>query len=115
VWGYTYWSLIDNFEWVKGLTPKFGLYGVDRATKARTPTQGVEAYQAIIQAGKVTPATCRSTRRSRLRGQLSQGRGSMRRRRVGGDAGHPAPPRGCGSGSASTRTKESSSSTSARS
>jgi beta-glucosidase/6-phospho-beta-glucosidase/beta-galactosidase len=55
VWGYTYWSLIDNFEWAKGLTPKFGLYGVDRTTKARTPTKGVAAYQAIIQAGKVTP------------------------------------------------------------
>ena len=56
MWGYTYWSLVDNFEWAKGFAPKFGLYHVDYATQTRTATKGVAAYQAIIQAGgKITP------------------------------------------------------------
>ena len=56
VLGYTYWSLLDNFEWAKGFAPKFGLYHVDYGRGARTPTQGVAAYQAVIQAGGVTEA-----------------------------------------------------------
>ncbi len=34
--GYFYWSLLDNFEWVLGYMPRFGLVGVDRATQERT-------------------------------------------------------------------------------
>ena len=34
--GYLYWSLLDNFEWVLGYRPTFGLVAVDRMTQART-------------------------------------------------------------------------------
>jgi beta-glucosidase len=35
--GYVHWSLLDNFEWMLGFAPTFGLVAVDRETFARTP------------------------------------------------------------------------------
>ena len=34
--GYFYWSLLDNFEWLFGYGPQFGLIAVDRDTQMRT-------------------------------------------------------------------------------
>jgi beta-glucosidase len=34
--GYVAWSLLDNFEWMSGFEPKFGVVGVDLATQRRT-------------------------------------------------------------------------------
>jgi len=34
--GYLYWSLLDNFEWDKGFTPRFGLIDVNYDTYQRT-------------------------------------------------------------------------------
>jgi beta-glucosidase len=34
--GYIHWSLIDNFEWIFGYGPRFGLISVDRSTMKRT-------------------------------------------------------------------------------
>jgi len=35
--GYWAWSLLDNYEWLHGYRPRFGLVAVDRETQARTP------------------------------------------------------------------------------
>jgi beta-glucosidase len=35
--GYVHWSLLDNFEWMLGFAPTFGLVAVDRETFVRTP------------------------------------------------------------------------------
>lgn len=33
--GYFYWSLLDNYEWLLGYAPRFGLVAVDRSTQHR--------------------------------------------------------------------------------
>lgn|GEM_PF-2087144 len=33
--GYIHWSLPDNFEWLMGYRPRFGLIAVDRSTQQR--------------------------------------------------------------------------------
>jgi beta-glucosidase len=34
--GYVTWSLLDNWEWMFGFEPKFGIVAVDRVTQQRT-------------------------------------------------------------------------------
>lgn len=46
--GYFYWSLLDNFEWREGFTPKFGLIAVDRQTQNRVPRQSAYVYRDLI-------------------------------------------------------------------
>ncbi len=52
--GYYHWSLHDNFEWADGYKIPFGLYRVDKETKARTPTESAEVYGKIAK-GNVLP------------------------------------------------------------
>ena len=35
--GYIHWSMLDNYEWLEGYRPKFGLVEVDRETQLRKP------------------------------------------------------------------------------
>lgn len=40
--GYFYWSALDNFEWLFGYRPKFGLIAVDRETQRRSVKPSAE-------------------------------------------------------------------------
>ena len=40
--GYIAWTAFDNFEWIFGYGPKFGLIAVDRATQERTPKESAK-------------------------------------------------------------------------
>jgi beta-glucosidase len=47
VHGYLYWSLVDNYEWLDGFGPKFGLYEVDRVNMSRRPRPSVETFRSL--------------------------------------------------------------------
>ena len=46
--GYYYWSFLDNFEWLFGYKPRFGLVEVDRTTQKRKEKDSLKFYQKII-------------------------------------------------------------------
>jgi beta-glucosidase len=48
--GYTYWSLLDNFEWAFGYGPRFGLVACDRTTFERTPKPSATWYGQVARA-----------------------------------------------------------------
>jgi beta-glucosidase len=47
--GYYHWSLVDNFEWERGWTQRFGLWGLDLETQARIRRPSVDLYAEICK------------------------------------------------------------------
>jgi beta-glucosidase len=49
VMGYLHWSLLDNFEWIRGSAPKMGLVAVNRTTFERSPKPSAAHFGAIAR------------------------------------------------------------------
>jgi beta-glucosidase len=53
VLGYVHWTLMDNFEWIFGYKPHFGLYAVDRQNFKRRAKPSAAVLAAIARANAV--------------------------------------------------------------
>jgi beta-glucosidase len=53
--GYYHWTLVDNFEWAEGWSPRFGLYSLSLKNKSRKPRQSAQLYADIIRTNAITP------------------------------------------------------------
>lgn len=51
--GYFHWSLMDNFEWDKGLNPRFGLIEIDYKTLKRKPRPSAYYYAEICRTNRL--------------------------------------------------------------
>ena len=51
--GYFHWSLMDNFEWVSGYQPMFGLYSLKPGTKNRKMRRSARFFATIARDGTV--------------------------------------------------------------
>ncbi|MBI4341201.1 MAG: glycoside hydrolase family 1 protein [Candidatus Omnitrophica bacterium] len=51
--GYCYWSLLDNFEWADGYTPRFGIVEVDYATQRRTVRDSGKRYAEVCRSNRL--------------------------------------------------------------
>jgi beta-glucosidase len=48
--GYFHWTLVDNFEWERGWTQRFGLWALDEETQARRKRPSADLYAEICRA-----------------------------------------------------------------
>jgi beta-glucosidase len=55
--GYFHWSLVDNFEWERGWTHRFGLYAVDTETQQRTPRTSARLYAEVCRSRALSSET----------------------------------------------------------
>jgi beta-glucosidase len=46
--GYFAWSLLDNFEWDRGYSQRFGIVWVDYKTQQRIPKDSALWYRGVI-------------------------------------------------------------------
>ncbi len=51
--GYLYWSLLDNFEWAHGYTPRFGLIEVDYSTQARRVRESARRFADVCRTNRL--------------------------------------------------------------
>lgn len=54
--GYLHWATTDNFEWLHGFEPRFGLAAVDYQTLRRTVRSSARTYEAICRSGELLVA-----------------------------------------------------------
>ena len=54
--GYYHWSLVDNFEWERGWSQRFGLWELDRETQARKKRPSADLYKAICHSNSLSSA-----------------------------------------------------------
>jgi beta-glucosidase len=47
--GYFHWTLVDNFEWERGWTQRFGLWELDVQTQARSKRRSADLYAEICR------------------------------------------------------------------
>ncbi len=47
--GYFHWTLVDNFEWERGWSQRFGLWALDTETQARRKRPSADLYAAICR------------------------------------------------------------------
>ncbi len=52
--GYFHWSLVDNFEWERGWSQRFGLWGLDVQTQARIRRRSVDLYAEICRQNAIS-------------------------------------------------------------
>jgi beta-glucosidase len=52
--GYFYWTLVDNFEWERGWSQRFGLWELDLETQVRRKRPSVDLYAEICQENGLT-------------------------------------------------------------
>jgi beta-glucosidase len=55
--GFYYWTLVDNFEWERGWTQCFGLWGLNPDTQERIWRPSVDLYTAICKDNGLTRDT----------------------------------------------------------
>ena len=51
--GFFPWSLLDNFEWAKGYSQRFGLVRVDYSTQRRIPKLSFGWYRGVIRSNRI--------------------------------------------------------------
>lgn len=52
--GYFHWTLVDNFEWERAWTQRFGLWALDTETQQRTKRPSADLYAAVCKSNSLS-------------------------------------------------------------